>query len=169
MSKDNIIYVGSRPPMTYVMAVMAAINNTGEVVLKARGRAITTAVDAAEICRNRYLTDLNKPKIEIGTESLDSQEGGKRNVSSISITLTLGEPSVKEEPKEPEPEPDVPTESSGDIGSIKGVGKTTEEKLRSAGYDTVASIASADADTVAEKTGISAKVASKIIEAAKDL
>ena len=164
--------------MTYVMAVMSAINNTGEVVLKARGRAITTAVDAAEICRNRYLTDLKKPKIVIGTESLESQEGGMRNVSSISITLTLGEPQPKEEEPEtpepevepePEPEPEPVAETSDDIGNIKGVGKTTEEKLRAAGYNTVASLASADADEVAEKSGISAKVTAKIIEAARDL
>ena len=162
--------------MTYVMAVMSAINNTGEVVLKARGRAITTAVDAAEICRNRYLTDLKKPKIVIGTESLESHEGGMRNVSSISITLTLGAPQPKkEEPEAPEseverePEPKPVAETSDDIGSIKGVGKTTEEKLRAAGYNTVASLASADADEVAEKSGISAKVIAKIVEAARDL
>lgn len=160
--------------MTYVMAVLSAINNTGEVVLKARGRAITTAVDAAEICRNRYLTDLKKPEIVIGTESLESQEGGMRNVSSISITLTLGAPQPKkEEPeaKEPkvEPEPEPVAETSDDISNIKGVGKTTEEKLRAAGYNTVASLASADADEVAEKSGISAKVTAKIVEAARDL
>ena len=164
--------------MTYVMAVMSAINYTGEVVLKARGRAITTAVDAAEICRNRYLTNIEKPKIVIGTESLESHEGGMRNVSSISITLTLGAPKPKkEEPEAPEPEaepepepaPEPVAETSDDIGSIKGVGKTTEEKLRAAGYNTVASLASADADEVAEKSGISAKVTVKIVEAARDL
>ena len=167
--------------MTYVMAVMSAINNSGEVVLKARGRAITTAVDAAEICRNRYLTDLKKPKIVIGTESLESHEGGMRNVSSISITLTLGPPQPKKEKPEapevpepeaepePEPESEPVAETSDDIGGIKGVGKTTEEKLRAAGYNTVASLASADADEVAEKSGISVKVTAKIVEAARDL
>jgi cold shock CspA family protein len=55
------------------------------------------------------------------------------------------------------------------VGEIKGVGKATEEKLRSAGFDTVESIASVDADTVSEKTGISSKVAAKLVASAKEL
>jgi len=49
------------------------------------------------------------------------------------------------------------------------VGKATEEKLRSAGFDTVKSIASVDADTVSEKTGMSSKVTAKLIASAKEL
>ena len=56
-----------------------------------------------------------------------------------------------------------------EIGEIKGVGKATEEKLRRAGFDTVESIASVDADTIAEKTGISSKVTAKLIKSAKEL
>ena len=55
------------------------------------------------------------------------------------------------------------------IGEIKGVGKATEEKLRGAGFDTVESIASADAGTVSERTGMSSKVAAKLVASAKDL
>ena len=55
------------------------------------------------------------------------------------------------------------------VGEIKGVGKATEAKLRSAGVDTVESIASVDADTVSEKTGISSKVAAKLVASAKEL
>jgi CspA family cold shock protein len=61
-------------------------------------------------------------------------------------------------------------EASGlGVGDIKGVGKATEEKLRKGGFDTVESIAGVDADAVAEKTGVSAKVAAKIIASAKAL
>jgi len=49
------------------------------------------------------------------------------------------------------------------------VGKATEEKLRRAGFDTVESIASVDAGTVSEKTGISSKVTAKLIASAKEL
>lgn len=56
-----------------------------------------------------------------------------------------------------------------DIGEIKGVGKATEEKLRRAGFDTVESIASVDAGSVSEKTGISSKVTAKLIASAKEL
>jgi cold shock CspA family protein len=55
------------------------------------------------------------------------------------------------------------------IGELKGVGKATEEKLRRAGFDTVESIASVDAGTVSEKTGISSKVTAKLIASAKEL
>ena len=55
------------------------------------------------------------------------------------------------------------------IGDIKGVGKATAEKLMGAGFETLELIASADADTLSEKIGISAKVAAKIIESTKEL
>jgi cold shock CspA family protein len=84
-----------------------------------------------------------------------------------------------ESPDAESPEVEVPEAESVDaespeasvleVGEIKGVGKTTEEKLRGAGFDTVESIASVDADAVSEKTGISSKVAAKIVASAKEL
>jgi len=73
-----------------------------------------------------------------------------------------------EAPAEPV-EAESPEASTLDVGEIKGVGKATEEKLRGAGFDTVESIASVDAGTVSEKTGISSKVAAKIVASAKEL
>ena len=92
--------------MSYVMAVLATFNNqdSDNVVIKARGRAITTAVDVTEITRNRYMTELVVTKIEIGTEKLQGEEG-ERNVSSMSISLTRGEKPPKPDPKPEEPEP----------------------------------------------------------------
>ena len=72
----------------------------------------------------------------------------------------------------PEAEPveaESPEASILEVGEIKGVGKATEEKLRKAGFDTVESIASVDAGTVSEKTGLSSKVAAKLIVSAKEL
>ncbi len=76
-----------------------------------------------------------------------------------------------EAPEEEAAEAEAPeAEASGlGVGDIKGVGKATEEKLRKGGFDTVESIAGVDADAVAEKTGVSAKVAAKIIASAKEL
>ena len=82
----NIVYVGSKPVMTYVMAIITAMNDQDEVVVKARGRSISTAVDAAEVTRNRYLKELQST-VEIGTEEMDQEDGGTRNVSTIAITL----------------------------------------------------------------------------------
>ena len=92
----NVIYVGNKPPMNYVLAVMTALSSDSEeVVLKARGRAITTAVDVEEITKRRFIKTLEVKQITIGTEELPLRErDGTRAVSSIEITLSR--------PREPE-------------------------------------------------------------------
>ena len=88
--EDNVVYIGNKPPMNYVMALITAFNmqDTDEVVLKARGRAISTAVDVAEITRNRFFKDAQVGSIAIGTEEIAPREGGNpRNVSTIEISL----------------------------------------------------------------------------------
>jgi archaea-specific DNA-binding protein len=87
---ENIIFVGHKPPMSYVLAVVTQFQGGGsdEVIIKARGRAISTAVDAAEIVRNRFIPDAKLKDIKIGTESVTNEEGRTSNVSSIEICLT---------------------------------------------------------------------------------
>jgi len=88
---ENVIYVGNKPPMSYVLAVVTQFNMGGsdEVVIKARGRAISRAVDTAEIVRNRFVTDAKLKDIKISTESITNEEEGRTsNVSSIEIILT---------------------------------------------------------------------------------
>jgi len=88
-SEENVIYVGNKPPMSYVLAVVTQFNSgSSEVVIKARGRAISRAVDAAEITRNRFVTDAKIREIRIGTEAITNEEGRTSNVSSIEIALT---------------------------------------------------------------------------------
>jgi DNA-binding protein len=88
MESMNTIYIGRKPVMTYVMAVMTAIRDKeSEAVLMARGRAISTAVDVAEVVRNQFLSDLVVKDISIGTEELENEDGTLRNVSNIAITL----------------------------------------------------------------------------------
>ena len=88
---DNTIFVGQKPPMSYVLAVITQFNGNGSngVILKARGRAISTAVDTAEIVRNRFMKDAKLKDIKIGTESVTNEEGRETNVSSIEISLTV--------------------------------------------------------------------------------
>ena len=179
MSQDNIIYIGRKPAMSYVMATLATFNNSETVQLKARGRSITTAVDVAEITRNRYLTGMHKPEISIGTEKVED-ERGQRNVSTMTIILNKGDSVVPEgvlrpkrreadpEPSpKPEPKPEVKTEVS--INDISGVGPATAEKLLAAGYDTVSKIRGADAFGLALKTGLSESKIQKVIDSAKEL
>ncbi len=85
---EGTVFIGNKPPMSYVMAVVTAFHNGApEVKLKSRGRAISCAVDVAEIVRNRFLPGTRVGKIEIGTENVTSQKGEKMNISSIEITL----------------------------------------------------------------------------------
>jgi DNA-binding protein len=90
-SDSNIIYVGNKPPMNYVTAIMVLLNSGTfpEVVLKARGNAISRAVDAAEITHNRFLTNAEVKRIDIGTEVVTNEDGRKSNVSSIEICLAM--------------------------------------------------------------------------------
>jgi DNA-binding protein len=86
--KDNTIYVGKKPAMSYVLAVITQFSDgIPEVNLKARGRSISRAVDVVEVVRNRFLQGV-KYSIDIGTEELQDEQRGRINVSTISITLT---------------------------------------------------------------------------------
>jgi len=85
---ENTIFVGNKPAMSYVLAVVTQFKSSYEVVIKARGRAISKAVDTAEITRNRFVTDAKIKDIKIGTESVVNEEGNNFNVSSIEIYLT---------------------------------------------------------------------------------
>lgn len=89
MSEDNTVYIGAKPVMNYVLAVVTQINSgkSNEVVIKARGRAISRAVDVAEIVRNRFLPDLEVANILTSTEEISRDDGSKAAVSSMEITL----------------------------------------------------------------------------------
>ena len=91
MAEQNTIFIGSKPVMSYVLAIITSLSasNAKEITLKARGQAITTAVDAAEVTRNRFLKDLKVSKIAIGTEEMPPREGENRArmVSTMEITL----------------------------------------------------------------------------------
>lgn len=88
---SNVILVGKKPVMNYVMAVLALLNQgVDEVVVKARGRAISKAVDAVEIIRNKLLAEKVEVKdIKIGSQVVQGQDRTSR-VSTIEITLKLG-------------------------------------------------------------------------------
>ena len=87
---ENTIFVGNKPPMSYVLAVVTQFNGgSDEVVIKARGRAISRAVDTAEITRNKFVQNAKVTEIKIGTESITNEEGRSSNVSSIEISLSI--------------------------------------------------------------------------------
>ena len=87
----DVVNIGRKPPMNYVLAVITSLSssNTKGVTLKARGWAISTAVDTAEITRSRFMPDLKVKKIAIGSEEMPPREGENRprTVSTMEITL----------------------------------------------------------------------------------
>lgn len=89
MAEENTVFIGKKPTMNYVLAVVTQFNSgSKEVVIKARGRSISKAVDVAEITRNRFVQDAKLTDIKISTEELEGEEGRTVNVSSIEIFLS---------------------------------------------------------------------------------
>ena len=87
---ESTIYVGKKPTMNYVLAVVTQFNSgSSEIVIKARGRSISRAVDVAEIVRHRFVSTATIKDIKIDTEQLDTDEGPTINVSSIEIILAM--------------------------------------------------------------------------------
>ena len=85
---DNSVYIGKRPTMNYVMAVMVILNRGTDCIIKARGRAISHAVDVAEILKNKFFPTAKYKDIKITTEVLTNDEGRSSNVSSMEIQIS---------------------------------------------------------------------------------
>ena len=90
MSEGNSVLIGKKPVMNYVLACITFFHGGAkEVSIKARGRAISRAIDVVEVVRRRFLPDVKVTKIGIGTDQLLPREerSGPTNVSTIEITL----------------------------------------------------------------------------------
>jgi DNA-binding protein len=91
-TEDNIVFIGGKPFMNYVTGVVMQFttNQADEVVIKARGKFISKAVDVAEVARKRFLKEheISVKKIEIDSEEFENKEGKKVNVSTLEITLS---------------------------------------------------------------------------------
>lgn len=86
---DNIVYVGSKPAMSYVLAVVTQFSEGNDTVhVKARGKAISRAVDVAEIVKSKFEEDATVEDIAIDTDQIETDEGDELNVSSIQIDLS---------------------------------------------------------------------------------
>jgi DNA-binding protein len=89
VSRTNTVFIGRKPVLNYVLACLTLFKSgEDKVVLKARGRSISTAVDVVEVTRNRYLPDIKVENISIGTERLTSPDRNQpTNVSTIEINI----------------------------------------------------------------------------------
>ena len=89
MSRSNTVFIGRKPVLNYVLACMTLFKSgQSEIKVKARGRAISTAVDVVEVTRSRFMPDVKVADIKIGTEEITSEESSSPSkVSTIEITL----------------------------------------------------------------------------------
>jgi len=84
----DTIYIGKKPLMAYVTSTLIQLANIPSVNIKARGLSIGRAVDVAQIiARKTENAGYSIGKISIGSESLESQDGKTRNVSTIEIEV----------------------------------------------------------------------------------
>ncbi len=85
---ENVVYIGRKPTMNYVLAVVTQFNGgMNEVTIKARGNSISKAVDVKEIVVNRFLPGLKEKGIRTSSEELMNEDGTKSKVSAIHIVL----------------------------------------------------------------------------------
>jgi DNA-binding protein len=88
MDRSNTVFIGRKPVLNYVLACMTLFKSGHEeVVIKARGRSISRAVDVVEVLKSRFMPNVEVADIQIGTESLESDERGPSNVSTIDIYI----------------------------------------------------------------------------------
>ncbi len=90
-ARDNSIFVGGKPFMNYVTGVVMQFTtkNADEVIVKARGKFISRAVDVAEVAAKRFLENtVGVKNIKIDSEEFQNKEGKQVRVSTIEITLS---------------------------------------------------------------------------------
>ena len=90
MADDNSVFIGGKPFMNYVTSVVVQVTtkNAQEVIIKARGKFISRAVDVAEAACKRFMAgQLELKNIAINSEDFKNREGRDVKVSTIEITL----------------------------------------------------------------------------------
>ena len=85
-TKDTI-FIGKKPLMTYVTSAIIQLATLPLITIKARGLSIAHAVDVAQIVLHRTNPAFTIGDVKIDSESLESQDGRTRNVSTIEISI----------------------------------------------------------------------------------
>ena len=92
VKNGNTVLIGRKPVMNYVVACITFFNaGKKEVIIKARGMAISRAVDSIELLRRAFVKDLVIRKIEIDTESLVGVDGRNLSISTMEIRISKTE------------------------------------------------------------------------------
>ncbi|MBL7101047.1 MAG: DNA-binding protein Alba [Nanoarchaeota archaeon] len=87
---EHSVFIGGKPFMNYVTGVVMQFTtqDAKEVIVKARGKFISRAVDVAEVVRKRFLENqVDIDNIKVDSEEFENKEGRQVRVSTIEITL----------------------------------------------------------------------------------
>lgn len=85
----DTVFIGKKPLMAYVTTTLLQLAEISTVNIRARGMSISRAVDVAQIIsRKRENTGYTIGEIQLGSESLESNDGKQRNVSTINIVVS---------------------------------------------------------------------------------
>ena len=90
LKDEHTVFIGAKPFMNYVTGVVMQFTTqkASEVLIKARGKFITRAVDVAEVASKRFLEGQIKIKdIKIDSEGFKDRDGKDVRVSTIDISL----------------------------------------------------------------------------------
>ena len=85
-NSNNVIFIGKKPLMTYFNSALLRLSEIPSIKIKARGSSIVVAVDVAQTILHKT-NSFEIGKIQIDSESLESSDGRKRNVSTIEIPI----------------------------------------------------------------------------------
>jgi DNA-binding protein len=90
--EDNIIFIGNKPPMNYVIAVLTEFKKSSEVIIKARGRSIGKAVETAELVRRKFFDSAEIYDVKLDLEKIiDDKTNKSMDIPSIEIYLKKNE------------------------------------------------------------------------------
>ena len=87
MFEGNVMFIGKKPIMSYVLTAIPKLEELGGLTVRARGMSISKAVDVALITVDRSKGEVRMGEIGINTEVLPGADGNPLNVSSIKISL----------------------------------------------------------------------------------
>jgi len=111
---EQVVFVGGKPFMNYVTAVVMQFTTSGasRVVVRSRGKFINRAVDVAEIVNSRFLIDSVKiSNVKIGSEDFKNKDGRQIRVSTIDIHLDKTSPETMDNiPDDESTTDDIPIE-----------------------------------------------------------
>ena len=85
----NLVRIGQKPTMAYVVACVTLFNSgVPEVLVRARGQSITKAIDTVEMLRRAFFKNVEVRSVDIGTEDVTRDDGSTASLSTIEITLS---------------------------------------------------------------------------------